>query len=65
MGDGDRREALQAAFVEDRLAKYPQDFAANYNMGDILLTKGDAAGAITFSRTPLARIQIASSRPPS
>ncbi len=48
VGDGDRREAVQAAFVQDRLAKYPQDFAANYNMGDILLTKGDAAGAITY-----------------
>jgi Flp pilus assembly protein TadD len=47
-GEGDRREALQAAFVQDRLAKYPQDFGANYNMGDILLTKGDAAGAITY-----------------
>jgi tetratricopeptide (TPR) repeat protein len=48
VGDGDRREDLQATFVQDRLAKYPQDFAANYNMGDILLTKGDAAGAITY-----------------
>ncbi len=48
VGEGDRREAIQAAFVQDRLAKYPQDFAANYNMGDILLTKGDAAGAITY-----------------
>ncbi len=33
---------------EDRLKKYPDDFAANYNMGDILLTKGDAAGAISY-----------------
>jgi tetratricopeptide (TPR) repeat protein/mono/diheme cytochrome c family protein len=48
VGEGDRREILQAAFVEDRLKKYPEDFAANYNMGDILLTKGDAAKAIPF-----------------
>lgn len=48
VGDGDRREVIQAAFVEDRLKKYPEDFAANYNMGDILLTKGDAAGSIVY-----------------
>jgi Flp pilus assembly protein TadD len=48
VGEGDRRENLQAAFVEGRLKKYPEDFAANYNMGDILLTKGDAAHAIPF-----------------
>jgi tetratricopeptide (TPR) repeat protein len=48
VGEGDKREVLQAAFVGDRLKKYPDDFAANYNMGDILLTKGDAAGAISY-----------------
>jgi Flp pilus assembly protein TadD len=48
VGEGDRREVLQVAFVEDRLKKYPDDFAANYNMGDILLTKGDASGAISY-----------------
>jgi len=48
VGEGDKREVLQAAFVQDRLRKYPDDFAANYNMGDILLTKGDAAGAISY-----------------
>ncbi len=48
VGEGDRREVLQAAIVEDRLKKYPNDFAANYNMGDVLLTKGDAAGAIPY-----------------
>jgi tetratricopeptide (TPR) repeat protein len=45
---GDRREILQEAIVEERIKKYPDDFGANYNMGDILLTKGDAAGAITY-----------------
>ena len=48
VGDGDRREELQAAIVEDRIKKYPNDFAANYNMGDVLLTKGDTAGAIPY-----------------
>ncbi len=47
-GDGDRRQALQEAIVRDRIQKYPEDFAANYNMGDVLLTKGDAAGAVAY-----------------
>lgn len=46
--DGDQRAILQAALVEGRLKKYPDDFSANYNMGDILLTKGNTAGAITY-----------------
>jgi Flp pilus assembly protein TadD len=46
--EGDQREILQAAVVEDRLKKYPDEFAANFNMGDILLTKGDTAGAIPY-----------------
>ena len=31
--------------MTQRLEKYPDDFGANYTMGDLLLTKGDAAGA--------------------
>ncbi len=45
---GDQREDLQAAIVQDRIKKYPDDFAANFNMGDVLLTKGDSAGAIPY-----------------
>jgi tetratricopeptide (TPR) repeat protein len=45
---GDQRVALQEALVQQRLAKYPDDFSANYNMGDLLLTRGDAAGAVPY-----------------
>ena len=48
VGEGDQRATLQAALVEERLKKYPDDFGANYNMGDVLLSKGDAAGAIPY-----------------
>jgi tetratricopeptide (TPR) repeat protein len=34
--------------MRQRLEKYPSDFSANYNIGDLLLTKGDAAGAIPY-----------------
>jgi tetratricopeptide (TPR) repeat protein len=43
---GDHRAELQESFTRQRLEKHPEDFTANYNMGDILLNKGDAAGAI-------------------
>ena len=34
--------------LRQRLEKYPDDFNANYNLGDALLNKGDAAGAIPY-----------------
>jgi tetratricopeptide (TPR) repeat protein len=46
--EGDQRMALQEALVQQRLQKYPDDFSANYNMGDLLLSRGDAAGAISY-----------------
>jgi Flp pilus assembly protein TadD len=46
--EGDERATLQQALVEGRLHKYPDDFSANYQMGDILLTKGDAPDAVTY-----------------
>ena len=42
---GDQRAKLQESLVRQRLEKYPDDFSANYTMGDLLLTQGDAAGA--------------------
>ncbi len=47
-GDGDQRPVLAEAVVRRLLEKYPQDFTANFNMGDLLLTKGDANGAIPY-----------------
>lgn len=46
VADGDQRAALQEAITTQRLEKYPDDFTANYNMGDLLLSKGDTSGAI-------------------
>ncbi|MDQ2713228.1 MAG: tetratricopeptide repeat protein, partial [Acidobacteriota bacterium] len=45
---GDQRPVLQASLAEERLKKYPNDFSANFDMGDMLLSKGDAQGAITY-----------------
>ncbi len=45
---GDQRAVLQQALAEDRLKKYPGDFSANYNMGDAMLNKGDAAQAVRY-----------------
>ncbi len=46
--DGDQRMPLQAALTTQRLAKYPEDFGANFNMGDLLLTQGRALDAIRY-----------------
>jgi tetratricopeptide (TPR) repeat protein len=45
---GDHRATLQESIVRQRLEKYPEDFAANYSMGDLLLTKGNAVAAVPF-----------------
>jgi Flp pilus assembly protein TadD/mono/diheme cytochrome c family protein len=43
---GDHRAELEESFMRQRLEKHPDDFIANYDMGDLLLNKGDTAGAI-------------------
>jgi tetratricopeptide (TPR) repeat protein/mono/diheme cytochrome c family protein len=48
VGAGDQRAALQEGLMRQRLEKYPDDFNANYNLGDSVLNKGDAAGAIPY-----------------
>jgi Flp pilus assembly protein TadD len=48
VAEGDQRAALQEGLMRQRLEKYPDDFNANYNLGDSLLSKGDAAGAIPY-----------------
>jgi Flp pilus assembly protein TadD/mono/diheme cytochrome c family protein len=49
--DGDQRAALQDSLVRHRLEKYPADFGANFNMGDLLMLQGNAAGAIPYFQT--------------
>jgi tetratricopeptide (TPR) repeat protein len=48
VSSGDQRAALQESVVKQKLAKYPDDFIANFNMGDLLLTQGDTGGAIGY-----------------
>jgi Flp pilus assembly protein TadD len=43
---GDHRAELEEDMMQSRLEKYPDDFTANYSLGDILLNRGDTAGAI-------------------
>lgn len=45
---GDQRAALQESIVKQRLNKYPDDFIANFNMGDLLLSQGNAESAIPY-----------------
>ena len=49
--EGDHRAVLEESFVKQRLVKHPDDFIANYDMGDLLLNKGDTAGAIAHFET--------------
>lgn len=44
--EGDQRAALEESIVTQRLEKHPDDFIANFTMGDLMLNKGDAQGAI-------------------
>jgi tetratricopeptide (TPR) repeat protein len=46
VAEGDQRAVLQEGLMRQRLEKYPDDFNANFNLGDALLNKGDAVGAI-------------------
>ncbi|MDQ2899520.1 MAG: tetratricopeptide repeat protein [Acidobacteriota bacterium] len=48
VAEGDQRAALQEELVKQRLQKYPQDFTANYGMGDLLLSRGDAEAAASY-----------------
>ncbi|HKE26910.1 MAG TPA: tetratricopeptide repeat protein [Bryobacteraceae bacterium] len=45
---GDHRAQLEEDMMRDRLKKYPDDFTANYNLGDLLLNRGDAAAAVGY-----------------
>lgn len=46
-GAGDRRRPLQEALVRHRLAKHPDDFSANLNLGAILMSRLDMQGAVS------------------
>ena len=45
---GDLRAVLQDALMRRLYEKYPEDFTANFNLGDLLLSQGKAADAIPY-----------------
>ena len=47
-GDTDQRAALQESVTKQRLEKYPTDFVANFDMGDLLLNQDKAGEAIAY-----------------
>ena len=49
-GPEDLRGDLQEALMLRRLEKYPGDFTAQFNLGALLLSRGDHAGAIRYLR---------------
>ncbi|MDQ6678527.1 MAG: tetratricopeptide repeat protein, partial [Acidobacteriota bacterium] len=48
VAEGDQRAALQEVLVRQRLEKYPDDFTANFTMGDLSLSQGHTAEAVSY-----------------
>jgi len=48
VGEGDQRAVLQEALTKQRLEKYPGDFSANFDMGDLLLSQDNANAAVPY-----------------
>ena len=48
VAEGDHRAELQESVSAQQLKKYPDDFTANFRMGDLLLTRDQAAQAIPY-----------------
>jgi Flp pilus assembly protein TadD len=46
--DRDQRAEVQGALARQRLEKDPENFTANYTLGDLLMNQGNAAGAIPY-----------------
>jgi tetratricopeptide (TPR) repeat protein len=49
-GAQDRRMELEEAIMLHRLEKYPGDFTAQFNVGALMLGRGDNAGAVRYLR---------------
>ena len=45
---GDQRAVLEEALARQRLAHEPENYSANFNLGDLLLSRGDAAGSVYY-----------------
>ena len=48
VAEGDHRAELQESVSAQQLQKYPDDFTANFRMGDLLLTRNQADQAIPY-----------------
>jgi tetratricopeptide (TPR) repeat protein len=53
-GGEDRRMELQEAIMLHRLEKYPGDFAAQFNLGALMLARGGGADAVRYLRGAVA-----------
>jgi tetratricopeptide (TPR) repeat protein/mono/diheme cytochrome c family protein len=50
VGDGDQRGVLQEALMQHRLEKYPGDFSANFNLGDLMMNQNNPGAAVPYFR---------------
>lgn len=50
VGEGDQRATLQEAVMQRRLEKYPGDFAANFNLGDLMRDQNKPELAVSYFR---------------
>jgi hypothetical protein len=50
VAEGDHRAELQESVSARQLKKYPDDFTANFRMGDLLLTRNRAEEAVPYFR---------------
>jgi tetratricopeptide (TPR) repeat protein len=53
-GAEDRRMELQEAIMRHRLGKYPGDFTSQFNLGALMLARGDRADAVPYLRGAIA-----------
>jgi tetratricopeptide (TPR) repeat protein len=54
VGAGDRRRPIQEALVRHKIEKHPDDFAAQLNLGAILMSRLDMQGAVSALRRAVA-----------
>lgn len=53
LAEGDQRAVLQEAVMHRRLEKYPGDFAANFNLGDLMMDQSNPSAAVSYFRMAL------------
>jgi tetratricopeptide (TPR) repeat protein len=53
-GAEDRRMELQEAIMHRRLEKYPGEFTSQFNLGAVMLARGDRADAVPYLRGAVA-----------